>query len=139
MQRRLSPSTSHCDPSALNESITDEIIRYCPNSNQILLMGDFNSCSGLCFVGECISDQHGLESLADESQEICNNFIKNNIPLKRQNAEKTTNCYGNKMIEFCKILKMQNQTVMHQKTIYMHFSKTQTGHLQRIKNHLLRT
>ena len=86
--------------------IQREIIRYCQNSDQILLMGDFNSRSGekddFCFVDECICDQYGLESLADESQEIYNNFIKNNIPFKRQNADKTTNCYGNQMIEFCK-------------------------------------
>ena len=107
--------------------IQREIIRYCLNADQIILMDDFNSRSGekddFCFVDKRISDKYGLESLADESQEIYNNIIKNNIPLKRQNAYKTANCYGNQMFEFCKATNIfilnnrlgENQTTPGQK------------------------
>ena len=83
-----------------------EILRYCPNSKQIILLGDFNSRSGektdYVFIDELISDQCGLDELVDENNAIVELFSANNVPLHRVNADKVVNTYGAQMIEFCK-------------------------------------
>ena len=83
-----------------------EVLRYCPNSNQIILLGDFNSRSGekpdYVFLDELISEHCGLDELVDENNAIVNSFSINNVPLHRVNADKVVNSYGTQMIEFCK-------------------------------------
>ena len=83
-----------------------EVLRYCPNSNQIILLGDFNSRSGekpdYVFIDELISEHCGLNELVDENNAIVNSFSINNLPLHRVNADKVVNSYGTQMIEFCK-------------------------------------
>ena len=83
-----------------------EVLRYCPNSNQIILLGDFNSRSGekpdYVFIDELISEHCGLDELVDENNAIVNSFSINNLPLHRVNADKVVNSYGTQMIEFCK-------------------------------------
>ena len=83
-----------------------EILRYCPNSKQIVLLGDFNSRTGekedFCPFDDYISEIYELQVLAGNTDEIIDRFSRNNIPLKRVNADMVVNSYGNQMIEFCR-------------------------------------
>lgn len=80
-----------------------ELLRYCPSSDQIVLFGDFNSRVGekddVCLTDEHLRHEFGL--VGNDSCNLANCFIQNNISLKRFTSDKTTNCYGNQMIEFC--------------------------------------
>lgn len=83
-----------------------EILRYCPSSDQTILMGDFNSRTGenddFCLLDDHMRNEFGLQTVAHESQDIVNLFVQRNISLKRVNPDKNTNYYGNQMLEFCK-------------------------------------
>ena len=46
---------------------------------------------------------HGLDFLENENDEIRNEFLRNSIPLKRVNSDKTINTYGTQMVEFCRL------------------------------------
>ena len=66
-----------------------EILRYCPSSDQIVMMGNFNSRTRekdeFCFIDDRIPDEFGLQTLADESKQICYLFsqIRQNHKLLR--------------------------------------------------------
>ena len=83
-----------------------EILRYCTKSSQIILMGDFNSRTGkkddIFCADDFLSDIHGLDFLVQESYGIRAEFLRNSVPLKRENSDKT-NTYGTQMTEFCRL------------------------------------
>ena len=75
-----------------------EILRRCPSSDQIVLMGNFDSRIGgkddLCLVDEHLRNEFGL--LENESYELANRFAQRNISPKRYNSDKNTNYYSNR-------------------------------------------
>lgn len=83
-----------------------EILRFCNNSKNLILMGDFNSRTGekddFQEIDTFISDKYGLETLRDETQEMFNCLLQSNISLERSNCDKCINHYGSQMLEFCK-------------------------------------
>ena len=83
-----------------------EIIRYCMQSSQIILMGDFNSRTGnkddLLFSDDFLAEMHGLEFLENENREI-RDILRYSIPVQRENCDKTVNAYGTQMTEFCRL------------------------------------
>ena len=85
-----------------------EVLRYCPESKFILLMGDFNSRTGVkddfITIDRHLCKTYGYEQLVDESEEIMYYFEQNQISLKRTNTDQMINCYGNQMLDFCKTL-----------------------------------
>ena len=86
--------------------LEQEIIRYCINSTNIILMGDFNSRSGqkddYVSIGSYLSKNFGLEQLCDDFSDVLNNFELNSVPLLRENDDSAINSYGNLMLDFCK-------------------------------------
>ena len=84
-----------------------EILKYCTNSSQIILMGDFNSRTGkkddIFCADDFLSDIHGLDFLVQESNGIRAEFLRNSVPLKRENSDKTVNTCGTQMTEFCRL------------------------------------
>lgn len=87
--------------------LQQEILRYCQDSNNIILMGDFNSRTGekadYTCIDPFISDMYGLEILTEESQSILNFFSQHDVPFNRLKKDKIINNYGNQMLEFCKL------------------------------------
>ena len=81
--------------------LQQELARYCQNSNHVILMGDFNSRTGLkddySVVDHYFTEQFGLECIENESIEILNNFQVNNTSLSRSNKDWIVNAYGNQM------------------------------------------
>ena len=83
-----------------------ELDRVCSNKKNILLCGDWNSRTSTLNdyipVDYFMSDHFGNFDLMNENDEILDCLYNNNVPLSRQNPDKTTNVYGYKMLEFCK-------------------------------------
>ena len=94
---------AHEEPFA---ELEKEILRYCCNSKYVIMLGDFNSRTGIMddFVkmDSYISKECCLEGLSDEFSEMLYNFENNSVKLTRQKDDHTTNNYGNKMVQFCK-------------------------------------
>ena len=75
----------------------EELATYCQNSNHVILMGDFNSRTGLkddyIGVDHYFTEQFCLECTEDESIEILNKFHINNISLSRKNKDCIVNTF----------------------------------------------
>ena len=88
------------------DELEQEIIRYCINSKNIILMGDFNSRTGqqddYIPIDSYLSKNFGLEQLCDDFSDVLNNFQLNSVPLLRDNDDSAINSYGNMMLDFCK-------------------------------------
>ena len=86
--------------------LEQEIIRYCINSKNIILMGDFNSRTGqkddYVPIDSYLSKNFGLEQLCNDFSDVLNNFQLNSVPLLRDNDDSAINSYGNMMLDFCK-------------------------------------
>ena len=83
-----------------------EMNRYCADSSSIILMGDFNSRTGvqedIFCSDEFLSDIHGLEFIEQELNDVKTSFLQNKISLRRESDDKSVNHYGTQMIRFCK-------------------------------------
>ena len=70
----------------------------------MILFGDFNSRTSslpdFVVADEFISQLQNDDLLYEESLEVLNTLHKNNFPLDRQSADRTTNIYGKQLIEF---------------------------------------
>ena len=86
--------------------IQQEILRFCGDSKNVLLFGDFNSrtkdLSDFMEVDGFISDVFGTENLLSENASMYDCFEKNNIPFVRKSADASVNQYGYSLIDFCK-------------------------------------
>ena len=84
----------------------EEIFRYCLDSKNVLLLGDFNSrCKkspDYIRVDEHMCDIYGLQDLFQENTNILNYFDKFGIPLDRNSADQSINSYGYNLLDFCK-------------------------------------
>ena len=93
--------------------LEQEIIRYCVNSKNIILMGDFNSRTGqkddYVPIDSYLSKNFGLEQLCDDFTDVLNNFQLNSVPLLRDNDDSAINSYGNMMLDFCKNTNLLSQ------------------------------
>ena len=80
-----------------------ELDRVCTNSNNILLIGKFISKTGTLndFVlpDKLICESQGNVSLLNEDQSILQCLERNNIPIKRSNADQARNVYVQQLIE----------------------------------------
>ena len=83
-----------------------EILRFCGDSKNILLFGDFNSrskdLSDFTEVDGFISDVFGTENLLSENACMYDCFEQNNVPFVRKSADSSVNQYGYNLIDFCK-------------------------------------
>ena len=83
-----------------------DLERYCQNPNHVILIGDFNSRTGVkgdyISVDHYFTEEYGLKSIEDESSAVLSNFYTNNISLSRKNKDLTINTHGNQMLDFCK-------------------------------------
>ncbi|MCG8112265.1 MAG: reverse transcriptase domain-containing protein [Candidatus Thiodiazotropha taylori] len=86
--------------------IQEEIFRYCAESKNILLFGDFNSrCKDLCDYiqfDSYIADMHGMRELYEENHTLLNIFQQCNIPVSRKSVDKSTNSYGYQLLDMCR-------------------------------------
>ncbi|MEW8546419.1 MAG: endonuclease/exonuclease/phosphatase family protein, partial [Candidatus Thiodiazotropha sp.] len=86
--------------------IQEEIFRYCTETKNILLFGDFNSrCKNLpdhIKFDEYISDIYGMQELYDENSHILDLFERFDVPLHRKSADDSVNAYGYSLLEMCK-------------------------------------
>ena len=86
--------------------IQEEIFKYCLDSKNVLLFGDFNSrCKTLpdfVRIDEHMCDIYGLQELFQESTNALQIFDKCNIPLSRNSADPSMNSYGYNFLDFCK-------------------------------------
>ena len=75
----------------------------CSNTKYVVLCGDFNSISSnledIVQADAYLNEFYGNFELRNESFTI---FERNNIAINRENADRTVNSYGYKMIDFCK-------------------------------------
>ena len=105
IKRTLRPCSKYAHEEPYNE-LEQEIIRYCINSKNIILMGDFNSRTGqkddYVPIDSYLSKNFGLEQLCDDFSDVLNNFQLNSVPLLRDNDDSAINSYGNMMLDFCK-------------------------------------
>ena len=69
----------------------------------MILFGDFNSRTSslpdFVVADEFISQLQNDDLLYEECLEVLNTLHKNNFPLDRQSADRTTNIYGKQLIE----------------------------------------
>lgn len=83
-----------------------EIDRVCSDRKNILLCGDWNSRTSTLddytYVDQFMTDLFGNFASTSENSEILDCLYRNNVPIRRQNPDKTTNAYGHKMLELCK-------------------------------------
>lgn len=83
-----------------------EIDRVCSDRKNILLCGDWNSRTSTLddytHVDQFMTDLFGNFASTSENSEILDCLYRNNVPIRRQNPDKTTNAYGHKMLELCK-------------------------------------
>ena len=86
--------------------IQSELLRYCAESKHILLLGDFSSRTGTLSdymeVDEKICEINSMKDLYNENVEILDMLNFNNIPLVRNNSDRTVNTYGRQLIELCR-------------------------------------
>ena len=84
----------------------NELDRYCLQSKNIILMGDFNSRTreqaDFTINDEFLCDIQGNSEMYNEHVKVMQCFENQNVSLKRSNIDKTTNYYGSQLIDFCK-------------------------------------
>ena len=94
--------TKYANPDPYLE-LQREINKY--GTEKLLLFGDFNSRVGTkadyVEIDEFISQINGNDYLSDENKHIINKLTQLGIPLERKYEDKTTNEYGNMLLEFC--------------------------------------
>ena len=94
---------SHRDPYL---ELQYEYDKFCSNNQNVLLLGDLNSrssqLSDIVKTDSFICDVYGNQDLYRENMEIIKCFDDCNLSLSRKNDDKTTNSYGQQLIEFCK-------------------------------------
>ena len=99
----ISSKYAHDDPFL---ELQEELLRYCPSSKYIVLMGDLNARTGVkedyCNIDSHICNKYGCTQLIDESAEIMGYFERSQVPLARVNSDLNVNVYGNQLINFCK-------------------------------------
>ena len=86
--------------------IQEEIFRYCTETKNILLFGDFNSrCKTLpdhTKFDEYISDIYGMQELYEENNSMLDLFECYEVPLDRKSADESANAYGYSLLNMCK-------------------------------------
>ena len=93
--------TRYSSEEAFNQ-IEHELHFFSIHSKYICLIGDFNSRTGEYDGYVNVNFEPGDNNI-DEFIENHAGILENlNIPLKRKNIDKTTNKYGNMMLNFCK-------------------------------------
>jgi hypothetical protein len=95
---------SHNDPYF---EMQNEIFRYCNDSKNIILLGDFNSrCGNLSdytVTDDLICSTFELQNIQEEEGNIFKQFEIQNIQLNRNHADISINNYGRQLVEFCKV------------------------------------
>ena len=73
----------------------------------VILFGDFNSRTSslpdFVVADKFISQLQNDDLLYEERLEVLNSLHKNNFPLDRQSADRSTNVYGKQRTEFCQV------------------------------------
>ncbi|MES9881290.1 MAG: reverse transcriptase family protein [Sedimenticola sp.] len=86
--------------------LQNELNSLSPKYSEILLIGDTNSRTGklreIVEPDAFLCNEHNLEFIVDEYNEILSHFQNTNVSLERINADSGTNTYGYELIEFCK-------------------------------------
>ena len=86
--------------------IQNELLRYCGESQHVLLFGDFNSRCGnmadyIC-SDEFIAELFHLEEINETNDRIRNIFETQNIQFERKIVDTSVNNYGREIINLCK-------------------------------------
>jgi len=102
----IPPSSSryaHKDPYF---EVQNEIFRFCTDSKNIMLLGDFNSRCGNMLdhtqIDEFFSNLFELHNIQNEEFDIAAALDESNIQLNRNSVDHIINNYGRQFIELCK-------------------------------------
>ena len=86
--------------------IQAEINEHVHENNDLLLLGDYNSRSGIShdytITDEFLSRLHNDNFLQAESAQILSKLEEYGVPLERRSADSTPNTYGLQLLEICK-------------------------------------